>query len=315
MNPDLPAEALALADAAARAFDARGGVELARRAELDPCVRVDEVEQLLDGLGVTDLDPRDDEVSLSAAAALCAAAGRVALPYPLPAALVRDGEGRPTAVVPAGAARVDHATLFPQWRVGSPDGTLGGVGTPQKEAVGGRLGPFVGDLVLDDAAEPPPLADLLVQQTLVAWTLLGALDRAVELATGHVTSRVQFGRPLSEFQAVQFQLADAAVAVAGLRELAGFTLWRVATERERARADVLGLRLHALETARSVLRTTQQLHGAAGVCDEYDVSVLARMVQPALRLPTGIERTAEQLAAAIDTDGFVGLFPHGRGHR
>jgi hypothetical protein len=64
-----------------------------------------------------------------------------------------------------------------------------------------------------------------------------------------------------------------------------------------------------------VLRTTQQLHGAAGVCDEYDISVLARAVQPALRLPWSAERTAEALAATIATDGFLGLFPHGNSPR
>jgi len=110
---------------------------------------------------------------------------------------------------------------------------------------------------------------------------------------------------------VQFQLADAAVSVAGLRELSGFTLWRWQTDRALARADVLALRLHALEVARSVLRTCQQLHGAAGVCDEYDISVLIRLIQPALRLPFGIERTVTELASAIAADGFVGLFPHG----
>jgi hypothetical protein len=71
------------------------------------------------------------------------------------------------------------------------------------------------------------------------------------------------------------------------------------------------LRVHALDVARQVLRTCQQLHGAAGVCDEYDVSVLTRMVQPALRLPWSAERTAAALAAAISEQGFEGLFPHG----
>ena len=85
--------------------------------------------------------------------------------------------------------------------------------------------------------------------------------------------------------------ADAAVAVAGLRELAGFTLWRLRSDPRGARTDVLALRLHMQETARAVLRTCQQLHGAAGVCDEYDVSVIARHVQAALRLPTSVEVT------------------------
>jgi alkylation response protein AidB-like acyl-CoA dehydrogenase len=110
---------------------------------------------------------------------------------------------------------------------------------------------------------------------------------------------------------VQFQLADASVAVAGLRELAHYTLWRLAVAPSDAFADVMALRVHALDVARSVLRTCQQLHGAAGVCDEYDISVLTRMVQPALRLPWSAERTATELAAAIQRDGFDGLFAHG----
>ena len=112
---------------------------------------------------------------------------------------------------------------------------------------------------------------------------------------------------------MQFQLADAAVAVAGLRELAQFTVWRLTVAPGDALADVLALRVHAIDVARAVLRTCQQLHGAAGVCDEYDISVLARHVQPALRLPCSAERTAAAvLAAAIQGDGFDGLFEHGQ---
>ena len=310
MQPELPDEALALGDAARRAFDGLGGVDLARRAELDPDVRRAEVVPVLEQLGVPELDPRDDPTSLAAAAALCSEAGRVALPYPLAAALVRDGSGRPTACVPTAVARVDHATVADEWRVGDLDGASGGIGTP-RGSLGTRLGTFVGDLHVVGEAGPPPVLDLMLHQCLVAWTVLGTLDRAVELAADHVTGRVQFGRPLAEFQAVQFQLADAAVAVAGLSELARFTLWRVGDVGPGARADVLALRLHALESARTVLRTCQQLHGAAGVCDEYDVSILVRAVQPALRLPLGVQPTLAALADAIAADGFIGLFPHG----
>jgi alkylation response protein AidB-like acyl-CoA dehydrogenase len=105
-------------------------------------------------------------------------------------------------------------------------------------------------------------------------------------------------------------LADCAVLAAGLRELASFTVWRLDTAEEPL-ADVLALRVHAIDVARQVLRICQQLHGAAGVCDEYDISVLTRMVQPALRLPWSAERTATELAAAIQREGFDGLFPHG----
>jgi hypothetical protein len=315
VNPELPEEAQELGAAASKAFAALGGVDLARRAERDPAVRFDEVAPALARLGLDDLDPRADEVALAASAALCEAAGRSALPYPVAAALVRDRDGRPTAAVPDARAVVDHGDLFDAWRVGTLDGR-GGVATPAGARRANRLGPFATDLAVAGQAEPAPPGDLLVQLALTAWTVLGTVDRAVELAVEHVNGRIQFDKPLAAFQAVQFQLADAAVAVAGLRELATFTLWRLRVEAEAdrpggARADVLALRLHALEVAQAVLRTCQQLHGAAGVCDEYDVSVLARMVQPALRLPWGAERTVSELAAAIEADGFDGLFPHG----
>jgi acyl-CoA dehydrogenase len=319
VNPVLPDEALELGAVAMKAFTALGGVDLARRAELEPEVRSGEVAGTLASLGIDDLDPREDPDALAAAAALCEAAGRTALPYPLASVLLSDGEGRPFAPVPDRAARVDHGDLFPVWCVATRDGTVReahrrDAATP----LATRLGPFVSDLepgsVCAEVSPGDPGAHRSwLHVALTAFSVLGTVDRAVELAVEHVTGRVQFGKPLSAFQAVQFQLADAAVAVAGLRELAHFTLWRLAAAPAAARADVLALRVHALDVARAVLRTTQQLHGAAGVCDEYDVSVLARMVQPALRLPWSAERTVTELAAAIRADGFEGLFEHGHG--
>ena len=312
MNPELPSEALDLAASAAKAFADLGGVDLARRAEDDPTVRATEVQPALAALGVDDLDPRDDPISLAAAAALCEAAGRVRAPLP---ARRRAGARRRRTAHGDGARRGrPRRPRRPVRRVarrlpGRPPGRRRR--TPANR-LATRLGPFVTDLAVTDDGAGVDAHDLHLQLVLTAWSVLGTVDRAVELAVEHVNGRVQFGKPIAAFQAVQFQLADAAVAVAGLRQLAAFTLWRLDDAPDDATADVLALRLQALDVARSVLRTCQQLHGAAGVCDEYDISVLTRMVQPALRLPWSAERTVTELAAAIDRDGFVGLFPHGR---
>jgi alkylation response protein AidB-like acyl-CoA dehydrogenase len=309
MNPVLPDEAVEFGAAAGKAFAALGGVDAARRAEEDPARRAAEVAPALDALGIDDLDPRADADALVAAAALCEAAGRVALPYPLVGALLRQ-DGRPFAVVPAERIRVDHGDLFDQWRVAPLNGPARLAVSGDRAALGSRLGPFVTDLAdAGGAGEPGP--DVVHHLTLTAWQVLGTADRAVGLAVEHVTGRIQFGKPLSAFQAVQFQLADAAVAVAGLRELALFTLWRITSAPQEALTDALALRVHALDVARGVLRTCQQLHGAAGVCDEYDISVLTRHAQPALRLPVSAERTAAELAVAIQAHGFDGLFEHG----
>lgn len=310
MNPVLPEEAAAFGAAAAKAFADLGGVDAARRAEDTAATRTGEVAGVLRALGVDDLDARADADTLAAAAALCEAAGAVALPYPVAGIVLRDGGGLPFAVVPDDRCRVDHGDLFDRWRVGTLAGRTG-VATPKSGPLGSRLGPFVADLAPSGDLDGSAGGDVAIHLTLSAWQVLGTVDRAVALAVDHVNDRIQFGKPLAAFQAVQFQLADAAVAVAGLRELAHFTLWRLSVAPDGALADVLALRVQALEVARAVLRTSQQLHGAAGVCDEYDISVLTRHVQPLLRLPFGAERATAELAGAIRRDGFEGLFPHG----
>jgi len=238
----------------------------------------------------------------------------MALPYPVASVLLADGAGRPFAPVPDGAAPVDHGDLFDEWVVAPLHGAAT-LARPSGAALGTRLGPFVVDLqtgadATDRTSHADTDRDVLFHTTLSAAAVLGTCDRAVELTVEHVNGRIQFGKPIASFQAVQFQLADAAVA--GLRELTHFTLWRLAADEAGALADALALRVHAIDVSRAVLRTCQQLHGAAGVCDEYDISVLTRMVQPTLRSPWSAERTATELATAIQHGGFDGLFEHGR---
>lgn len=308
MNPTLPSDALEFGEAARKAFEALGGGDYVLRCEDEPAHR-DVAAGALFALGADDIDPRADLDTLAAAAVLAYEAGRVALPYPVVSKLMQT-DGVPFAV----GTRVHHADLFDQWRVASPSNwgaymSSSDTTSPQF----GRLGRFVGDVApgdeIGDATD-----DARLWLTLTSWQILGTAERAVELAADHVSNRIQFGKPIATFQAVQFMLADAAVAVAGLRELAQFTLWRVSTDIAGASPDVLALRVHAIDVARAVLRTCQQLHGASGVCDEYDISVITRHIQPALRLPFGAERSAALLADAIATDGFVGLFPHGGAH-
>ena len=315
MNPVLPDDAVEFGETARKAFDKLGGVDAARKAEEDRAFR-NEVGATLQALGSHDVDPRADLDTFAAAAALCEAAGRAVLPYPVVGVLLQR-DGVPFALVPDDHARVDHGDLFEAWNLATVSGSnwarqVSENNTPRAQF--GRLGPFVVDLDRQGEAQPVTHEsgiDVRYSLVLTAFQILGAADRAVELAADHVSTRIQFGKPIATFQAVQFMLADAAVAVAGLRELAHFTLWRAASTPEEAAPDVLALRVHAIDVARAVLRTCQQLHGAAGVCDEYDISVITRHIQPALRLPFGAERSAALLADAIDAQGFAGLFAHG----
>lgn len=321
MNPLLGDDAIAFGASAQRAFDDAGGIALARQAEANPASRSD-LADLLGSLGSDDLDPRVDADHAAAAAALCRVAGRVALPYPIESILLGDeasidasGSGHPFAVVPTGTIRVDHGDLYPVWQVATLDGDFA-TARPGGGRLATTLGPFCTDLTLDGPLTAPP--DRPAQSlrtawwvTLGCWRILGALERAVELAVGHTSERVQFDQPLTAFQTVRFALADAQVAVTGLDELARFTVWRLTTRPDAATGDVLALRCHAVDVGREVLRSTQHLHGAAGMCDDYDISILTRHLQPALRLPESADATATRLADEVSRHGFTGLFSHG----
>jgi hypothetical protein len=272
------------------------------------------VQALLEALGVPDIDPRTDVDSAAVAGELCRIAGRHVLPFPIVGyVMARPGEGVPVVLASAPPLRAEHGDLFDQWVVHELSGDSSAA-TPSGQPLGDRLAPFTTDLVRQGRSRPSDLVEVQYLYVLWASYLLGVVEQALELAVGHVKDRVQFGRPLAALQSVQFQVADATVTVDGLRELVRFTLWRVASDPGHALADALAARLQSLEAAQSVLRLAQQLHGAAGLCDEYDISILVRHVQPALRLPVDSDATVDLFFDATRAHGFDSLFCPGSVH-
>jgi 3-oxo-4-pregnene-20-carboxyl-CoA dehydrogenase alpha subunit len=166
---------------------------------------------------------------------------------------------------------------------------------------------FVAELDLEQVDEHGA-KDAVLGLVLPSWTLLGMLDRAVDLARSHVLVREQFGRPLAAFQAVQFQLTEAEVERSGVDVLAKYALWSIQAGNEEALDDALALRLAALEAAELVFRVAHQLHGALGFCDEAPLSWLSRYSQPLRRLPLGMSATRQELTARLGRRGLTGLF-------
>jgi hypothetical protein len=311
MDLALPDVAEEFASAAQRAVVGIGGVDVARRAETEPSVRVTDVRPVLEAIGVPDIDPMADIESAAVAGEMCRVAGRYVLPFPVVGYLMAGSHGGvPLAVASTAPLRCDHGDLFEEWRVCDISGEVS-LATPTKPRIGSRLAPFVTDLRRTAPLPGDGLLDVGYQFTLWAFYILGVAEHALELAIGHVQDRVQFGRPLAALQAVQFQLADATVAVDGLRELARYTIWRLTSDPGTAFGDAVAARMHAVDVAHQVLRVAQQLHGASGMCDEYDISMLVRHAQPALRLPMDSEGMSEPLFSAIQSQGFDGLFSHG----
>ena len=299
---DLGDEAKEYGREAIRAFEAAGGDELLQQAEAKPDTREALVASVLTALGAWELDVRTDADSLEAAAALCRSAGYWALPYPVAERLARptDLEVDGLIVVDGSAPEAPLVGLDNRWAAVTLDGHRSAVA--RQSATGPA---FVAALELS-AVDSDGAADVALGLVLPCWTLLGMLDRAIELTVNHVRLRKQFGQPLSAFQGVQFQLTDAEVERSGLDILAKHALWTSGTA--DALDDALALRLAAIEAAEIVFRVCHQLHGAVGFCDETTLSWLSRYSQPLRRLPLGLSATRDELTRRLGRGGLTGLF-------
>jgi alkylation response protein AidB-like acyl-CoA dehydrogenase len=124
----------------------------------------------------------------------------------------------------------------------------------------------------------------------LAVELVGSMRAALDLTVAHVSDRVQFGRPIGSFQAVQHGLAKCAVALEGARWLAYEAAW---CGEPVAAATALTA---ALKAAARVRRDTHQYTGALGFTTEYDLH-LSTMRLPALAIEAGTIGSAMVAAA------------------
>jgi 3-oxocholest-4-en-26-oyl-CoA dehydrogenase beta subunit len=122
--------------------------------------------------------------------------------------------------------------------------------------------------VLDD----PTAVGWLFEHQLVgnAGVQLGVATGAMEHTARHVSTRQQFGRPLSSFQAVTQRAADGYIVTEALRSTTVNAAWRLA-EGLDARADALVAGYWASEGAQQVVLGAQHLHGGIGADIDYPV--------------------------------------------
>ena len=305
MKTDLPQDINDFAAVATKRLARLGGPPAALRAEADDSIRRS-ARAALSEVGAFELDVRSSSDDLLAAAVLCRAAGATALPYPLVEELLAV-DGARLALVNPRAPRIDHGDLTGDWIAADLDGIR--YRPRQASRTNAKLGPFLVPAALSAPDGTVPAADVNLHLVLGSWRILGAMQQSLHIVTEHVRARVQFGKPLADFQAVRFAVADASVAVRGLHELAKYTIARPESTQEQVRsADALVLRFKAADTARQVLRTAHQLLGALGFCDESDVSVLDRHTQPLIRLPLGAEELGLRLIPDVRDGSLEALF-------
>ena len=111
------------------------------------------------------------------------------------------------------------------------------------------------------------------QRTGAGTVALGIAQGAFDLALDFAKTREQFGRPIAEFQGLQWMLADMSMGL----EAARLMIWRAASASgfpdpvEAAQAKIL-----ASETAIKVVNDALQIHGARGYSRNLPLERMAR---------------------------------------
>jgi butyryl-CoA dehydrogenase len=104
----------------------------------------------------------------------------------------------------------------------------------------------------------------------IAAQALGIAQGAYEAALGYTKIREQFGKPIHEFQAVGFTLADMATRIKAARLLTYEAAWRKDQGLDYVK-DASMAKVFASETAMWVATKAIQLHGSNGYSKEYPV--------------------------------------------
>ena len=107
---------------------------------------------------------------------------------------------------------------------------------------------------------------------------LGMAQGAFDAALKYAKERKQFGKPISEFQAIQWKLADMAVQIEAARAL----IWRAATLKDAGKKTTMAssmAKLYAGEVAVKCANECVQIHGGCGFIKDYPAEKFYRDVK------------------------------------
>jgi alkylation response protein AidB-like acyl-CoA dehydrogenase len=104
----------------------------------------------------------------------------------------------------------------------------------------------------------------------IAAMALGLGRGALEMAVTYAKQREAFGKPIAEFQAIQWMLADAQTELDAAELLVRRAAW-LADNGRRFTAEASMAKLFASEVATRVCNNSLQIHGGYGYTREFDV--------------------------------------------
>jgi len=139
---------------------------------------------------------------------------------------------------------------------------------PRENLLGAEGEGFIGSLKILDGG-----------RISIAALALGMAQGALDAAVKYAKQRKQFGQAISEFQAIQFKLADMATQVEAARLLVYQAAWLADSGAARFTREASMAKLFASEVAVGVANECVQVHGGYGFIKDYPAEKFYRDVK------------------------------------
>ena len=168
----------------------------------------------------------------------------------------------------------------PGLEIGRREPAMGMRGIPEGEIICRDL--FVPDtgLLVPPAGVRRGFAALMTayngQRVGAASVALGVATGAYDLAVAHAGQREQFGRPIAEFQGLQWMIADMAIGLNAARAMVYGAAASAPANGFPDRVAAAQAKVLAAETAIKVTNDALQIHGAAGYSRNHPLERMAR---------------------------------------
>ncbi len=103
--------------------------------------------------------------------------------------------------------------------------------------------------------------------------LIGQAERALEAMCRRAATRVAFGRAIADQTVTQERIADARIAIDQARFLVLHAAWKMdVAGNKAAKKEIAMIKVAAPNMACRVIDWAMQVHGAAGVCDDFGLA-------------------------------------------
>ncbi len=137
-------------------------------------------------------------------------------------------------------------------------------------------------IVPDDALLGPlhkgwPLVRAYLRRGALAMCaqMVGGAQQALDMTVAYAKQRIQFGRPIGSFQAIQHKCADMATDVDTARYLTYYAAWKQDAKQQNA-LEISQAKAWLSDAYRRVAREAQQIHAGIAYVDDHDLQLYFR---------------------------------------